>query len=197
MQFVMDGISKGEDCIYVASEETRGKLIEHAKLLGFNFKKAVKDKKLEIFQVEDVAFQDPLGLTSKLPRDPEQRIKRLTAAIKKWMDKCKGKRLVIDSMIAYTIEDPPHKVLMNSELFRELEALGMTTIFVSELAPDSKAYSREGIMDVMADGIILFGHEVEEKKGYKTIEVVKMRDSKIIDEIKRFDISKGGIRFKN
>jgi KaiC/GvpD/RAD55 family RecA-like ATPase len=196
MQFVMDGVSKGEDCIYVASEETRGKLIEHAKLLGFNFKKAVKEKKLEIFQVEDVAFQDPLGLISKLPRDPEQRIKRLTAAIRKWMDKCEGKRLVIDSMIAYTIEDSQHKILMNSELFRELDDLGMTTIFVSELEPDSKAYSREGIMDALADGIVLFNHELEGKKGYKTMEVVKMRDSEIIDEVRRFDIAKKGIKFK-
>jgi KaiC/GvpD/RAD55 family RecA-like ATPase len=195
MQFMADAISKGEDCIYVASEETRGKLIEHAKLLGFNFQKAVKEKKLEIFQVEDVAFQDPLGLISKLPREPEARIKRLTASIRKWMEKCDGKRLVIDSMIAYAIEDAPHKILMNSELFRELDELGMTTIFVSELEPSSKAYSREGVMDVLADGIVLFGHEVEERKGYKTLEVVKMRDTKVVDEINRFDVAKKGIKF--
>jgi circadian clock protein KaiC len=193
---VADGISKGEDCIYVASEETRGKLIEHAKLLGFNFQKAVKEKKLEIFQVEDIAFQDPLGRTIKLPREPDKRMERLTASVKKWTKECDGKRLVIDSMIAYAIEDSPHKVLLNSELHRDLNELGMTTIFVSELSPDSKAYSREGVLDIMADGIVLFGHEVEDRKGHKTMEIVKMRDSKIVDEIRRFDISKGGIKFK-
>lgn len=197
LQFIAEGVKKGEDGIYVASEETRGKLIEHAQLLGFDFEKAVKKKKLEIFQVEDVAFQDPLGRTVKLPRKPEKRIERLVASIRKWMVDRKGKRLVVDSLIAYALHEKDlHNVLLNTELFRDLNALGMTTIMVSELPAESKAYSRDGITEVLADGIVLFGHEVKGNKGYKTMEVVKMRDSKIKDTVKKFDVSKGGIKFK-
>ncbi len=195
LQFIADGIAKGEDCIYVASEETRGKLIEHAKLLGFDFDKAVKAKKLEIFQVEDIAFQDPLGRTVKLPREPDKRIERLTIAIKEWMQKCKGKRLVIDSLLVYALsEKDMHNVLLNSEFFRDVDKLGMTTILVSELSADSKAYSRDGVTEVLADGIVLFGKEREGRKTFKTIEVAKMRDTKVDDETKRFDVSAKGIK---
>jgi len=194
IQFVADGIKKGEDCIYVASEETRGKLIEHAKILGFDFEGAVKKKKLEIFQVEDVAFHDPLGRKCKLSRDPEQRAERLAAAIRQWMDKCKGKRLVIDSLIAYALDEGVmHNVLINSEIFRMIADLGMTTILVSELS--SEGYSRDKITEILADGIVLLRRGVEGGKGYKTLEVVKMRDTKVVDEVKRFEISKGGIKF--
>ncbi len=196
LQFVADGIKKGEDCIYVASEETRGKLLEHAKLMGFDFEKAVKAKKLEIFQVEDIAFSDPLGRRCRLPRDAEPRMERLVASVKKWAEKCAGKRLVVDSLIFYAVDDKAmHSVLLNSELFRELAGLGMTTIIVSEMSAESKAYSRDGVTEILADGILLFAHEVVKGKGFKTIEVVKMRDSKIKDEVKRFEVAKGGIRF--
>jgi len=197
LHFVADGLKKGEDCIYVAGEATRGKLIENAKSLGIDFESALKEKKLEIFQVEDVAFQDPLGRRCKLPRDPEQRMERLTAAIKKWMEKYNGKRLVLDSLIAYTIDDPTetHSALLNSELFRGLDGLGMTTIFVSETPSVSVCYSRDGVTEVMADGIVLFGHKLEGELGYKTLEVIKMRASKITDEVRRFEIEKKGIKF--
>lgn len=196
LQFIADGVKKGEDCIYVASEETRGKLIEHAQLLGFDFDKAVKAKKLEIFQVEDIAFQDPLGRRCRLPRDPEPRMERLVISIRRWKEKCAGKRLVIDSLIVYAVDDKAmHNVLLNSELFRELAGLEMTTILVSETLAESRMYSRDGITEILADGIVLFGHEVERKKGFKTIEVVKMRDSKIRDEVRRFEVKKGGIKF--
>lgn len=195
IQFVADGLANGEDCIYVASEETRGKIIDHARSLGFNFKKAVKEKKLEIFQVEDIAFRDPLGRSVKLPRDPEKRAERLTASIREWMRKCDGKRLVIDSMMAYGVSEAPNQNLLNSELYRELDALGMTTIIVSELSPDSRAYSREPILDIMADGIVLFSRRLEDDVGFKTLEVVKMRDSKIIDLVRKFEVAKKGIKF--
>lgn len=195
LQFIADGIAKGEDCIYIASEETRGKLIEHAKLLGFDFEKAVKAKKLEIFQVEDIAFQDPLGRVVKLPREPDKRIDRLTIAIREWMQKCKGKRLVVDSLLVYALDETvAHNVLLNSEFFRDIDKLGMTTILVSELSADSKAYSRDGVTEVLADGIILFRRVFEGKKAARTLEVAKMRDTKVVDEVKKFDVGKGGIR---
>jgi len=192
LQFIADGLAKGEDCIYVASEETRGKLMEHAKLLGFNFEKAVKDKKLEIFQVEDIAFQDPLGRVVKLPREPEKRVERLAAAVSEWARKCKGRRLVIDSLLVYALDEKDlHSVLLNSEFFRDIDKLGMTTILVSELPADSRAYSRDGVTEVLADGIILFG---KGRKALKTIEVVKMRDTKTDGDARSFEIGKGGIR---
>jgi len=194
MQFVSEGLKRGEDCIYVASEQTRGKLIENATLLGLGFKGAIRKKKLEVFQVEDIAFHDPLGRRCKLPRDPEKRAERLTASIAKWMEKCNGSRLVVDSLMAYAIDDPAeHRALLNSELVRSLDELGMTTILVSELS--GGGYSRDGITEVLADGIVLFGREVEEKKGYKTLEVAKLRGTKVMDEVKRFEVSRGGIRF--
>ncbi len=194
MQFIADGLKKGEDCIYVASEETRGKVIENATLLGFGFKGALRKKKLEIFQVEDIAFQDPLGRKCKLPRDPEKRAERLTASIAKWMEKCDGKRLVIDSLMAYAIDEPAeHRELLNSELVRSLDGLGMTTIIVSELP--GRGYSRDGVTDVMADGIVLFGRETDGVECWKTLEVAKMRATKVIDRISRFEIGRGGIKF--
>jgi KaiC/GvpD/RAD55 family RecA-like ATPase len=192
LQFIADGLAKGEDCIYVASEESRGKLMEHAKLLGFNFEKAVKAKKLEIFQVEDIAFQDPLGRVVKLPREPEKRVERLAAAVSEWARKCKGRRLVVDSLLVYALDEKDlHSVLLNSEFFRDIDKLGMTTILVSELPADSRAYSRDGVTEVLADGIILFG---KGRKALKTIEVVKMRDTKTDGDARSFEIGKGGIR---
>ncbi len=196
LHFIVDGLKKGENCIYISSEETRGKILEHAKLLGLDFDGAIKKRKLEIFQVEDIAFQDPLGRRSKLPREPEQRMERLTATIRRWMEKYNGKRLVVDSLMAYAINEPLNqKALLNSEMFRELDSLGMTTILVSELPAGTPAYSQDGITEIMADGIILFGHEIKGGRGYKTLEVVKMRDTKVTDEIRYFDIATGGIRF--
>lgn len=198
LQFVAAGMAKGEDCIYIASEETRGKLIEHAKLLGFDFEKAVRNKKLEIFQVEDIAFQDPLGRTVKLPREPEKRMERLTAAVREWMKKCRGRRLVVDSLLVYALDEKDmHSVLLNTEFFRDIDRLGMTTILVSELPADSKAYSRDGVTEILADGIVLFRREVKNRRAFKTLEVVKMRDTKIDERVRGFSISKAGIKLKN
>jgi len=194
IQFAVEGLRSGEDVIYVASEETRGKLIEHAQILGFDFEKGVKDKKLEIFQVEDVAFHDPLGRRCKLPREPERRLERLVSSIKEWMTKRKGKRLIIDSMMVYALPgDVPESKLLNSEFFRDIDELGMTTIIVSELSADDRVYSSDKTTEILADGIVLFRHE-QGKKSQRTLQVVKMRDTKIDDKVKKFTISKGGIK---
>ncbi len=194
MQFVSDGLKRGEDCIYVASEQTRGKLIENATLLGLGFKGAVRKKKLEIFQVEDIAFHDPLGRRCKLPREPERRAERLTAAISKWMEKCDGRRLVVDSLMAYAMDEPAeHRELLNSELVRSLDELGMTTVLVSELP--GRGYSRDGITEVVADGIVLFRRGTDGTDCWKTMEVAKMRATKVVDRINRFEIGRAGIKF--
>lgn len=187
LHFIADGIAKSEDCIYIACEESRGKLIENAKSVGIDFEGALRSKKLEIFQVEDIAFKDPLGRTVKLPRDAEKRVERLSISIREWMKQVDGKRLVVDSLLVYAMGQ--EDVLLNTELFRELDALGMTTILVSELEAGSKAYSRDGVTEILADGIVLFSEK-------KSLRVVKMRGAAVDSSERVFKITNKGIKLK-
>jgi circadian clock protein KaiC len=187
LHFIADGVAKGEDCIYIACEESRGKLIENAKSVGIDLEAAIHAKKLEIFQVEDIAFKDPLGRTVKLPRDPEKRIDRLSISIREWMKQADAKRLVVDSLLVYAMGD--EDILLNTELFRELDALGMTSILVSELEAGSKAYSRDGVTEILADGIVLFSEK-------KSLRVVKMRGTAVDSKERVFKITDKGIKLK-
>ncbi len=205
LQYLIDGASKGETGLYLTFEERAEKIIDQANQFGWDIEGFGKKGTLKIVQFEEVGIIDILQ------------------GIKQHIDKHKPKRLVIDSITFLTLASQAIKTPFNlqktsvAELYEEMEGSknqqnegmilrklmtdfvkilqerGVTTIATSEVPKDSVWYSRDTYTEFACDGIIhlkstSIGGDVQ-----RTIEVVKMRNTKMRGGINTFDFTPKGI----
>lgn len=130
-----------------------------------------------IRQIEDIVIERRYTLTQH--EREEEFLEKLNGLV----SEINAKRLVIDSLSAYTIYDESRESL--HRFIRRIRDLKTTTLLISELPKDSKWLSRDKISEFACDGVILLSLEHTKERTYGKIRVEKMRDTKI-DRSERF-----------
>jgi KaiC/GvpD/RAD55 family RecA-like ATPase len=158
---------EGIQCLYVTLEQNAGNLSRHMKGMGWD-PKEVQDK-VEILDIGLIRKR----LTQLKEQSWMQVFKMYTKSLR---DTVKYDLLVIDSLpvleVLAKFKEPREELF---QLFEWLRDLGVTTILISEMSPNSKAYARND-EDFLADGIIyLRMREVGEASVQRHIRCVKMR----------------------
>lgn len=112
------------------------------------------------------------------------------------------RRLVVDGLggLSKLAEGPERVGYILTALVNELRALGVTTIFTKETDDPlggllgSPALSLSAVtVSEIADNIVLFQFVRLRSKLYRTVSVLKVRDSRIDDRLRLFEITGGGI----
>lgn len=182
LEYLYNGIVKEkEPAVYISFAESKEALYKHALSFGWDFEKEEKN--------------DNFVFIRYAPHEVEQIIKEGGGTVRDTIESLGAKRLVIDSLTAYTLLFQDNIYKMNESvlgLFDMLRSWECTSLVISE----SSAFQKDSAfhrLEFLADGIILFYYI---RKGYtrlRALEVLKMRDTNQSTRIFPFTITEKGI----
>lgn len=181
-QFLMEGIlHHNETGIYISFEEVKERFYKHMFAFGWDLRKLEEQGRFIFLKYSP----------ERIAKIVKEKSKEIENSIKE----VEAKRIVIDSLSAYTclFESEAEKRKMLVALFDMIKEWDCTTVVVSEedQHPDMYHSTVEGFM---ADAIILLYNE-REPKGlrFRAIEVFKMRGTKHESKICSMKITEHGI----
>jgi circadian clock protein KaiC len=184
LQFIHEGVKRGEPGIYVSFEQFREDIIRQAEQFGWS---DIRNEKL--FSLLSIKHKD---------------IQSFMGYLKDEVDAKKAKRLVIDSLSVVSVytnvmEDTEQtklidltvdlhsKVPLDPEQMRRqtlytilarIKAMGVTTLLISEQI-DPDRLTRDEVSEFVCDGLIIFKKVVIGKDVIRSVTVEKMRQTKI------------------
>ena len=181
-QFLIEGITKhNETGIYISFEEVKERFYKHMLVFGWDLRKIEEQGRFIFLKYSP----------ERIAKIVKERSKEIENSIKE----VEAKRIVIDSLSAYTslFESESEKRKMLVALFDMIKEWDCTTVVVAEEDQHPDTYN-SSVMGFMADAIILLYNE-REPKGlrFRAIEVFKMRGTKHESKICSMKITDHGI----
>ena len=185
MEFLVNGIVMyNEPAVFLAFEEKKNELVMNVKSLGYNLDTLIANNQIYI---EHIQF-NPDEIVETGMYDLEGLFVRLEQAIYKVM----AKRVVLDSLdkLFYGLDDK----ILRSEFLRLLSWLKekeVTAIITSEIG--DSFLTRKGIMEYVADCVILLDNRVINQITTRRLKIVKYRGSAHGNNEYPFTIDEKGI----
>jgi circadian clock protein KaiC len=204
LQTLYNAACEGHDCIYLTLEEAPERLFRH--LLDFGFK--VEETKRD---------GDSIFLRAGKGRLVLKRLEPISIArsVEALLEKVSG-RLSMDSEIVLDLIPPgfsPYMLGLDSisametafsgrleqyriyieQLFRYFETLTITSFLIAETEEAPVKFSKTGVEEFLADGIIAFYYYKAGQGRIRAVEVVKMRGSSHSPRIVPLYITKHGL----
>ncbi len=181
LQYLYEGITKyDEPGIYLSFAESKEAVYTHAEQFGWDFEKLEKEKKFVFLKYEPHAVV-------KILADGGGTIREAVETIG-------AKRLVIDSVTAYSMffKGPYEASESLLQLFDLLRDWKCTTLIVSEELVGLEA-RKDDRAEFLADGIIYLYHLRKQNARIRAVEVLKMRDTRIVEKLCPIRITDDGI----
>lgn len=180
IQFLIDGIKKGERGIYITFEERKDKTYEDMLSFGWDLAKYEKEGKFVFLEYT-----------------PEQVKKILVEGggpIESIIEKIKAKRLVIDSITSFSLlyEDELTKKEAALSLFDLINSWGCTAIMASQEI-EKRGATITAALEFEVDSIVLLYHSKMDGFRRRGLEILKMRGTKIPEKTYPLIIDKKGI----
>ncbi|PCN50610.1 KaiC domain-containing protein [Candidatus Geothermarchaeota archaeon ex4572_27] len=171
IHFIARGVEEGDKCIYVTTEESRESIIKQAAQFGFDFKRALLDRRLVIIDALMRPGGEPWSLQSL---SPEELVNKVIEA-KRYLGYGEG-RLVVDSMSAFWLDAPAMARKYSYYVKRVLSQWGFTMLLTSQYAITTSEAFGFGVEHV-SDGIIRFRRMVRGGRLRRFLIVEKMRQT--------------------
>ncbi|ANH67755.1 ATPase domain-containing protein [Mitsuaria sp. 7] len=158
MQFVMEGLQRGEGCMYVSFEENPTQLEAQLRNMGLDTRDA-RQRGLHFLYVSPVELQ----------------IDSIASALHRVVREGGIQRLVVDAVgdLLMTTSDPQRLHSYLYALAQHFAVKGVTSMFTYETI--GKDLFTETRMSALADNIILLGIQIEDRKARRTLRIVKAR----------------------
>ncbi|MCR4335737.1 MAG: hypothetical protein NUV57_04325 [archaeon] len=183
-------IEHGERGIYLSFEEEPEKIKLHMKKnFGWDLNALEKKGLFAIIKI------DPVDVARAVEQVLANRGGELKIDMKKIELPFLPDKIAIDSLsalsIAFTEEDSYRKYIR--ELFESVEELNCTSYVISETEQDPKIYSRTGVEEFLADGVIVLYNLKKDGQRENAIEILKLRSSAHKKGMTPYKITKKGI----
>jgi circadian clock protein KaiC len=201
LQFIHEGVRKGEPGIYVSFEQFREDIILQAEQFGWD---DIRDENL--FSLLSIRHQDIQSFMRYLKDEVEMK---------------KAKRLVIDSLSVLSVytnilEDPDHiklmdlsvdlhsKVSLDPEQYRKqtiyhilskIKKMGVTSLIISEQLEADKL-TRDNVSEFVCDGVIVLKKVLIGKDVIRSVTVEKMRQTRINAGTHNMEFTDDGVTVK-
>lgn len=184
MHFLMQGLKEGEKGLLIAFEESKEELVENYREFGWSL------DEIEIAEVSPQGEWFELGEYFERPEPTIEEVMHIKQELKNILKSTNAKRVVIDSIDIYrmVLRDPYYTRLEILSLMISLFKRKITSLYISGIesnVPFREEYLARGV--IRMHSCIVGG---EKKRG---IEIVKMRGSKIEEQIRPFEITSNGI----
>ncbi len=176
-QFLWEGLQKGEKGIFFSLEELPDDVVHDAENFGWDFQKYIDNK---AFLIE---YQDPFEMVD------------ITTLIKEKIKKFGAKRVVIDStsIFGMVFKDEHELRKRLYELIKTLKETDTVVLMTAEIPEDSKALSRFGVEEFVADGVILLNYLGIGEVSSRSLLIRKMRRTEHGTDVYSFSMTKKGI----
>lgn len=173
LEFLLHGALEGENGLYLSVTEPFEKLIANMIPYDFFTRDMIRSGKLTFIDI--AAIYERFGFN----RDKMtiEDVDLLVSAIGDLTRETKARRLVIDSItsVAYQLDTQEKLRNMLLSLSKMLSGLGTTSVIISELTAADTSYSKYGVEEAIADGVILMGNLERNGDLLRTLQVIKMR----------------------
>ena len=180
MQFLVDGLNKGESGIYITFEENKKKLFQDFSDFGWELERYERN-----------------GLLKFLEYTPEQ-VRRITAegggTLDVLVSQMNAKRIVVDSISSFSMlfTNSISKRESSLALFDLFTKWGCTSVLTSQ-ATKVNADEIEAELEFEVDSITVLHHFKKKGKRERALEILKMRGTKIPEKTMEMRIEKKGI----
>ena len=188
MQFLMEGVAKGEPGVFVTFEESPSDLRRNVLGFGWDVLGLERDGK--------IAFVDAS------PRADEERMEAgsydfaaLVARIEACVTRIGAKRISLDSFGALYAQFRDAGTVRR-ELHRigaALKRLGVTAVITSERTQEYGEISRHGMEEFVTDNVVLVRNVLDDEKRRRTVEILKFRGTDHQKGEFPFSVTDGGI----
>ncbi len=181
MQFLIDGIEKkNENGIYISFEESEEKILNDFNKFPWNLKDKIKNRQLVILHYTPEQVNKVLEMGGGVIRDTIEEIN--------------AKRLVIDSVTAFTLlyEKDLEKRKALLQLFETINKWGITALLISEQEEDPDKHQSSSL-EFEVDGVVLLYNIRKGDIRERSLEVFKMRATQHAGRIFPMKIDNNGI----
>ncbi len=181
MQFLAEGLKKGEKCLYVTFEEKKEQFYKHMSNFGWNLDKYEKNG---LFTFLEYA---PIKVKTMLEEGG--------GAIESIILRNKISRMVIDSITSFALlfERELEKKEAALQLFNMTGNWNCTSLLTLEEDQTSEREFGARTLEFEADSIILLYYIVIKGQRQRYLEILKMRGTKHSNKIHKFEITKKGV----
>lgn len=181
IQFLIDGLKRGEKCLYVTFEEKKSEFYSNMADFGWDLEKFEKDGKFIFMEYT--------------PEKVKTMLEEGGGTIESVVLGKKITRMVIDSITSFALlfVDDLKKREAALELFSMLRKWGCTSLLTYEEDPNSEKKTTSKTLEFESDSIIAIYYKRMESKRERYIEVLKMRSTKHSREIYPLSVEKNGI----
>lgn len=178
-QFLWEGLQKGETCLYITLEQLPEQIEQSAKDFGWDFENADADGTFKILYI-----------------DPGTNPGHTADNVYKAIQEVSPDRVAIDSfsvMEAYWEEKEDVRDDLN-DLALQMRDGGWTTVITAEMPdPEGNQLTRHGIAEFVVDGVIVLGGLSIGQTTFRSIQVIKMRRTNIVEDVRSIDLTDSGI----
>jgi circadian clock protein KaiC len=188
-QYIYEGLKNGEACMYVSFEESPEKIRNEAGDFGWDFAKYEKEGKLAIVHIDptklaEIDISKYRDVTSTIIKDIQARAIRM-----------KAKRIAIDpiSVFGLFLEGKSQIRRRTYEMVQKLAETGATILLTCE-HHESEHAGAYGVESYVADGNLMLRAVSAGRVANRTLEVVKMRRTKINEGIHSVEITSNGMK---
>ena len=173
VEFLIRGALEDENSLYLSVTEPTDKLLQNMIPYDFFDEKLLKQGKIQFIDLPKL--YEKLGIDKDELGFEEARL--LVDTIVNLAEEQHIRRLVLDSVtsIAYRLREQERIRDFLLRLGQGLSSLNTTSLLVSEVGPAGDSYSRWGVEEAIADGVILTGNLERRGDLLRTLQVVKMR----------------------
>lgn len=189
LQFLMDGLRRGESGIYVGIDEKPVHIIQDAGSLDWDFQPYM-DK--GAFQILDVSSY--FSVLKPEPKEPGKDLTVMTADLADFIAKSKATRVAIDPIAPLIFNRhnlPEIDSYMRNLVFLLEEKQTVTTLLTSHVPVGTAALSQHGIEEFIVSGIITLKLSKLTNKYIRSLLVRKLRGTPTELTEYSFDIMAG------
>jgi len=183
LQFIWTGLQKGEKGIFISLEEDEAAVASNALTFGWDLKPFIDGKKLTLVKLE--------------PSDAKSTISRIHGELPAYIKNTGAKRVVFDSvsLLSMLFDGDSERRAGLFDLCKQIKNSGATALFTAEVKPENPNVSRDGLVEYIADGVILLRYnETSDGSDIQlSVRVVKMRRANHSRRIKPYNITGKGI----
>jgi circadian clock protein KaiC len=165
LQFLMEGVARGEKGVFLSLEEDVAPLLETARQFHWPIDAALSSDHLKILRLD--------------PRQTQQSLKRVQGDLGKELSKAGYQRIVVDSVSLLNMlsDDEAGRRATLFALAGACRDSGGTTVLTAEADPIHPEVSRDGLSEYVADGVVVLGYSTgpDGRRVGLSLRILKMR----------------------
>lgn len=196
IQFLYKGAEQyNEPGIYVTLDERPELIREDMSRFGWNLRTLEEQNLLYVIDGSIAKIGIPSEEQFSLPVTGFD-LDKLLLEILRVSKRINAKRLVIDSIPAvgfnFENENEVRKAILKLSFM--LARTGITSVMVTEVPEDSNQFSKYGVEEYVADGVISLHYRGTGMQSNRTLHIRKMRSTKHSESLHPLEITDGGIQ---